>query len=558
MKKKYFAITLLLSVIITGCNKEDIEQIPTEAFSDELFEKYLLKNFDIDNDGQISIAEAKAVKEIDCSDMNIISLKGIHHFTELEKLNCSNNKLRDLDVSKNTSLKELLCSYSLNSDSLDFSYNAKLEALECSGNGIKHFNLRNNVHLKKLDCSDNYEIKNLDLSNNTELKIINCSNLYQLTYLDLSKNKKLEEFYFINTSGNDQLESLDFNNSSLMTFKLMSAYKLKSINFSGCNQLVDVYCENTGYVEDNFLNFDGCSSLEYLSIINCSFTSLDIRPCIHLKELRYSGDVDISNNTELEYVFLNYGSLLAPIPNNTKIKALSFHSIINTDILDLSNQLLLENLRCSDINFIDISKNKSLKYVHIGGVGQEKGLSELYIKDYPDLIEFTVYYTKHLSAFELENCPKLKNVSIDRRNWELEEGYYPYLDTLIISNCESLNRIHCDYSLINTLIINQCPNIDSLSCAGNKITELYLDDFTKLKYLQCEHNKLSKLDVSKNIELEELRCQYSDRIKELDVRNNSKLKILLCENNKNLEYLYIKKGHKFNNLSYSGMLVYVD
>ncbi|MFR0796580.1 MAG: hypothetical protein ACLSHG_10055 [Oscillospiraceae bacterium] len=49
------------------------------------------------------------MSELNCSNYGIADLTGIEYFTELVALNCENNKLTALDVSKNTHLSEIYC-----------------------------------------------------------------------------------------------------------------------------------------------------------------------------------------------------------------------------------------------------------------------------------------------------------------------------------------------------------------------------------------------------------------------------------------------------------------
>ena len=81
--------------------------LSAENFPDDNFRDYLRETFDTDGDGIINSADVTA---IDCSGRSIQSLKGIELFTKLEKLNCANNQLTELDTSKNTKLTEVDCS----------------------------------------------------------------------------------------------------------------------------------------------------------------------------------------------------------------------------------------------------------------------------------------------------------------------------------------------------------------------------------------------------------------------------------------------------------------
>ncbi len=80
-----------------------------KAFPDASFRVLLADTADVNGDGQLSTLELRHVSELNCSNLGIADLTGIEHFTELVALNCENNKLTALDVSKNTHLSEIYC-----------------------------------------------------------------------------------------------------------------------------------------------------------------------------------------------------------------------------------------------------------------------------------------------------------------------------------------------------------------------------------------------------------------------------------------------------------------
>ena len=80
-----------------------------KAFPDAAFRTLLAKTADVNGDGQLSTLELRHVSELNCSSYGIADLTGIEYFTELVALNCENNKLTALDVSKNTHLSEIYC-----------------------------------------------------------------------------------------------------------------------------------------------------------------------------------------------------------------------------------------------------------------------------------------------------------------------------------------------------------------------------------------------------------------------------------------------------------------
>ena len=150
-----------------------------EAFPDENFRKYIfgilvtLDISDIRDDTTINSEikqKIEGIKDLSLEYESIKDLTGINYFTGLEKLYCSSNELKKLDLSKNT----------------------KLEELNASSNKLKTINLNGSEKLKTLLCNDN-ELSNLDVSKNTKLKYLYCDN-NRLEKLDITNNKNLVHY----------------------------------------------------------------------------------------------------------------------------------------------------------------------------------------------------------------------------------------------------------------------------------------------------------------------------------------------------------------------------
>ena len=78
-------------------------------FPDEAFRALLAETVDGNGDSLLSTLEMRRVSELNCSGLGIADLTGIEHFTQLVALNCENNELTALNVSKNTHLSEIYC-----------------------------------------------------------------------------------------------------------------------------------------------------------------------------------------------------------------------------------------------------------------------------------------------------------------------------------------------------------------------------------------------------------------------------------------------------------------
>ena len=125
---------------------------------------------------RIFTAEQAAIQTgyLDCSNYNIKDLTGIQFFPRIIGLNCSDNKLTTLDLSKNTALTGLFCN-SNQLKTLDVSKNTALTHLDCQMNQLSTLDVSENTALKSLSCGNNNLIS-LDVSKNTALIDLKCAN----------------------------------------------------------------------------------------------------------------------------------------------------------------------------------------------------------------------------------------------------------------------------------------------------------------------------------------------------------------------------------------------
>ena len=178
-------------------------------FPDENFCDRVAFYCDKDDDGTLSQDELNGVTVLIIDHAYIKDLTGIELFPNLEKLDCKNNNLTCLDVSKNTKLTVLYCEYN-HLTSLDLSKNTELTELNCHDNQLTSLDLSKNTALTKLDCALN-PLTSLDVSNNPALTYLNC-NYNQLTSLDLSQNIALTKL----GCHDNQLTSLDLSKNTAL------------------------------------------------------------------------------------------------------------------------------------------------------------------------------------------------------------------------------------------------------------------------------------------------------------------------------------------------------
>lgn len=165
---------------------------------------------DMNGDGKVSEKEASRVQYLDLSGYKIRNFDEIVYFSSLEILYCQNNELKDIDISKNTGLKDLNCMGN-SLTALDVSKNSSLESLSCKLNELTSLDVSGCSRLKSLSCENNKltrlvisgcgsleelncssnSISTIDVSECTELKELDCS-YNEIKTLDLSNNKYLE------------------------------------------------------------------------------------------------------------------------------------------------------------------------------------------------------------------------------------------------------------------------------------------------------------------------------------------------------------------------------
>lgn len=177
MKKRVLGamlcILMLLTLLPVTALAEETEakyvELTETNFPDENFLAYLQDVYKGQiNNNRISVS---TVSTIHCNRKGIKDLTGIELFTELQILNCEDNQLTELDVSKNK----------------------KLRIFDCAGNQLTKLDVKENTALTHLTCTDN-QLSSLDVSRNTALEYLFC-NENQLTSLDVSANKALKELY---------------------------------------------------------------------------------------------------------------------------------------------------------------------------------------------------------------------------------------------------------------------------------------------------------------------------------------------------------------------------
>ena len=289
-------------------------------FPDEKFRAYIAEEKDLNQNGSLSVDEIKAVKDMDVSFSDISDLKGIEFFSALEELNCSNNKLTSLDISRNQKLKTLYCVFN-ELTAIDVSKNKELASLSCSSNKLTALDVSKNAGLKELQC-DNNMLKTLDVSKNPELERLDCGSC-GLTALDVGNNLPL---YFLDCSDND-LKALDVSKNAALSTLSCNNTDLMVLDVSSNKKLQGLACKS------NKLTVLDVSQNPELSDLNCASNQLSA--------------LDVSQNQKLLWLNCSDNKIAAlELNNNPELVQLNCSDNALT-VLDLGSGRQLDVFSCS-------------------------------------------------------------------------------------------------------------------------------------------------------------------------------------------------------------------
>ena len=203
------------------------------------FKSYLINQNDINTNGdkEIQLKEANSFRgAIDCSRLSISDLQGIESFKFLTVLDCSQNNLKSLNLSKNSSLIELICARN-QLKSLDLSNNLSLEVIACGFNFIESLNISKNLNLQYLMCHRNL-LSVLDVSKNIKLMDLTCWG-NQLSKLNLSNNIALTNL----SCSSNRITSLDLTKNIKLTNLGCEENKITELDVSKNILLEYLYCD---------------------------------------------------------------------------------------------------------------------------------------------------------------------------------------------------------------------------------------------------------------------------------------------------------------------------
>ncbi len=408
----------------------------------------------------------------------ISTLKGIEYFTNLIELDCTYNKLTELDLSKNVNLEFLDCRNN-ELTFLDVSQN-KLKALYCDDNVLEIKTPLKDLPIDSVHFPDaNFRKYILSLNDNNHIfvnsDVTNITSIY-IYGKNISSLKGIEYFIY--------LENLDCSKNNLENLALSKNVNLKWLDCRE-NNLTKLNLLNNKLIEELYSDEKtllSCPS-EYIPIDSVHFPDANFRKVV--KHLSGNDIFLISEIKEEKEIRVHTGNIssLQGIEYFTEINELD---CCDNDLvsLDLSKNSKLEYLYCTDnkIVSIDISNSNIKKLL----CDVDKIKEIICPPDYIPIDE--VHFPDR--NFRAELVSDANNNCIFSSS-DISNVYY--LNTYYSLGISSLKGIE------------YFKELKQLSCQNNELVSLDLSQNTKLEYLECTGNNIKRLDISKN-KIEYLFC----------------------------------------------------
>ena len=483
----------------------------TSKFVDEKLKQAIKELLELEFDDMILKSDLVGITELDISNRQIRSLKGLEYFVDLEILYCQDNLLEELEFSAVNKLD-------LGDTYKDICPN--LAWIECQNNNIRTIGLYNLLRLNYLNCNNNKI---------TSFEILNCNSLEQVLCSNNSLSLLRIDSSGSNTADYENLIELDCSNNKLLELDLSLFPNLRNL-YCDHNELsyLGIYqCPFIMYLQCSFnkisaIRLDACNDLVDLKMTNNCLIELDLGLCYSI------ASVDVTYN------YIDDISYITNIPSGCTVlydpQMKNITHIFDGKLLPIIRNLLgvtdIWNYDCLSITKLEINGRSISK---LDGIEYFLNLEELYCAN-NRLVSIDLTNNENMRIINCANN-QISDINIYGLT-KLEEIYCNNnnITSIDLSYCDNLWLLNIEYNKLTYLDVNDIKTLQKLQCSNNNLTELDINHNTELVFLSCSYNKLMKLDVSNNIFLEEIYCN-NNLIQEFDPRGRIKLIKLDCSNN---------------------------
>ena len=450
---------------------------------DETYKAYLLDNFDTDKDGKLSPKEVAAITEINIKGKGIKSLDGVEYFqfTNLTKLDCSDNELTNLDIiTFFTGLEELDCSNNKLAGGLSFAKNknlrifkgdnnefislgnfgGKIETVTASNNQLTGFALQHSSTLTTLDISNNSlgDDSGFNIHGNSALKDLNISHnnitglqiwtMVLLENFDCSNNP-MKEIATAGSGYGSKLLSLNVSNTNLTKLDVSGNTSLQSLNVKGCATLPEVFI---GTLDPSKMTIEKDDNTKIVEVdITAAMTDENFRKYV---VDNFGSDGKINRDQAAAITKLTVNNITAPgvkslaginyFPNLTELTVSGLESLDDTDLssnLKLTSVSITLEKGMTKIVTTNLSALTTFSIEVTGMVTEEMvGPTHVDATGCVSLTSLTVKNCRKLVALEIKDCAELEYLNLTGsfvKVW-LDEEEYEHTCSISIYNSPKL------------------------------------------------------------------------------------------------------------------------
>jgi alpha-tubulin suppressor-like RCC1 family protein/Leucine-rich repeat (LRR) protein len=366
----------------------------------------------------LDVSKNSALTILDCSNNQLTALD-ISKNTVLKYFSFNTNQLTIIDLSKNTALFDLSC-YSNRLTVLDVSINKGLTYLYCNSNNLTTLDLTKNTVLTMLDCSSNQLISfNLKNGNNVNFqnKHINfqynpnlaCIQVDDVAYSNAnwSAKKDATASYSDNCPPPYVVISSTFEDK-LIALGIDTDGKNGSVLLANISNVTSIDVSNYGII--NLSGIEYFTALETLICKGNSLTTINVSNNTALKYLDCSNNplttLDVSKNKLLSELYCDGVVTIIKKNSNTKNS-----NAAQLTVLDLSNNLFLTKLSCSNNQLVslDVSKNTLLTDINCSN----NSLQNLNVSNGNNTKMLNVNFKSNSSL----SCIKVDDTVFSNANW---------------------------------------------------------------------------------------------------------------------------------------------
>ena len=543
MKQRFLAMLLamamLCSLIPAAAAAEESIPLDEAHFPDAVFRGIVAEQFDSNADGVLSPEEIDWALNLDISNEDIHSVKGVEYLTELTWLRLYKTGITELNVSKNNKIESLECSDN-NLTELNLIGLPKLYQLTCSGNQLKKLNLRPVPGLVRLTCDDN-RLTQLDLSPVSYLQHLDCEK-NQLTSLNLTPVPDMDSLF----CNENQLADLDFSPCVKLRLIGCNGNRLTSLDVSMLPNLLALECSRNRL---KVLDLSSNPKLEDLYCADNLLTSLNLENVESMEKLDCSGNrlevLDVSGYDKLKHLHCGRNQLTGL--KISEAAALEEFSSAGNCYVIRNEEYLHELPGSPDASKIPLVRGGSLDH---GYIYFDPGSDEIFytyeagydyraefrlLKDTPDIpvtaakFPDPAFYSWICDHVDRDGNGKLSPVEI-KSVYEMVISDLGIRDLTGLQYFTSLDVLDCSKNRLTNLDLSGQKYLTKLDCGDNRLPELEIAGLKDLTELDCRNNRLEVLDVSGFPRLASLNCS-GNYLCCLDIENNPELNNPTCFSN---------------------------